>query len=184
MQPSKNKIYLAFMLLGGVALVVDRCVLTPSLTMPATVAASTPHGPPASPLSKGGTEEGQAASAPSAETLATLELPFPRSIPAWDPQTPIRDLFAPFSDDDATDKRRTRSPRGADAGQGTCAGLLSQHHLEAVLVQESLKIAILDGAWVRIGESVDECVLTEIVGNKVRFRCRDGDTLLTLSSRN
>ena len=174
MQPSKNKIYIAFMLLGGAALVVDRCVLTPSVTMPATVAASVAATSPPPP----------AASAPPAETLVILELPFPRAIPAWDPQSPIRDLFALFSDEDATDKRRTRSPRGADAGQGTCAGLLSQHHLEAVLVQDSLKIAILDGAWVRIGESVDGCVLTEIVGHKVRFRCRDGDTLLTLSSRN
>lgn len=174
MQPSKNKIYIAFMLLGGAALVLDRCILTPSVTMPASVAASvTATAPP--PL---------AAPAPSADTLATLELPFPRAIPAWDPQSPIRDLFAPFSDDDAADKRRTRSPRDADAGRGTCAGLLSQHHLEAVLVQESLKIAILDGVWVRIGESVNGCVLTEIVGNKVRFRCRDGDTLLTLLPRN
>ncbi|MEK7731181.1 MAG: hypothetical protein AAB363_04920 [Planctomycetota bacterium] len=170
MPRSKKKIYIAFMLLGGAALVVDRCVLTPSVTMPATVAAAVPPPP--------------AASALPAKTLSTLELPFPRAIPVWDPQSPIRDLFAPFSDEDATDKRRKRSPRGADAGHGTCAGLLSQHHLEAVLVQESLKIAILDGAWVRIGESVDGCVLTEIVGHKVRFRCRDGDTLLTLSSRN
>ena len=42
-QRSKNKFYVAFMLLGGAALVVDRCVLTPSVTMPATVAASAPH---------------------------------------------------------------------------------------------------------------------------------------------
>ena len=171
MPRAKKKIYIAVMLLGGVALVVDRCVLTPSVTMPVPVAASPPHT--AAPSA--------AAEAPlSAETLSTLELPFPRAIPAWDPQSPIRDLFAPFSDEDATDKRRTRSSRGADAGHGTCAGLLNQHHLEAVLVQESLKIAILDGAWVRIGESVDGCVLTEIVGNKVRFRCRDGDITLAL----
>ena len=171
MPRAKNKIYIAFMLLGGAALVVDRCVLTPSVTMPASVAASVAATAPPPP----------AASAPSADTLATLELPFPRAIPVWDPQSPIRDLFAPFSDDDAADKRRKRSPRGADAGQGTCADFVTQHRLEAVLVQESLKIAILDGAWVRIGESIDGCVLTEIVGNKVRFRCRDGDTLLALS---
>ena len=174
MPRAKKQIYIAFMLLGGVALVVDRCVLTPSVTMPASVAASVAAtAPPPS-----------AASASSADTLAILELPFPRAIPAWDPRSPIRDIFAPFSDDDTADKRRTRSPRGADAGHGTCAGLLSQHHLEAVLVQDSLKIAILDGAWVRIGESVNGCVLTEIVGHKVRFRCRDGDTLLTLLPRN
>ena len=166
MQGSKKKIYIALMLLGGAALVVDRCVLTPSVTMPTTAAASTPR-----------------AAAPSAEALATLELPFPRAIPAWDPQSPIRDLFAPYSDDDGADKRSTRTSRGADAGQGTCADFVTQHRLDAVLVQESLKIAIVDGAWVRIGESVNGCVLTEVVGNKVHFRCRDGDTVITLSPR-
>ena len=139
--------------------------------MPATVAASVaaPTPPPA------------AAPAPSANMLTALELPFPRAIPVWNPQSPIRDLFAPFSDEDTADKRHARSPRGVDAGHGTCADFESRHRLEAVLVQESLKIAILDGTWVRIGESVDGCALTEIVGNKVRFRCRDGDTTLALS---
>jgi len=172
MQGSKKKIYIAVMLLGGVALLVDRCVLTPGVTTPAPAAASTPRT--AAPSA--------AAVAPSsAETLATLELPFPRTIPPWDPQAPIRDLFAPYSDDDGADKRRTRSAPGADAGRETCAGFAAQHRLQALLVQDSLKIAILDGAWVRIGESVDGCVLTEIVGNNVRFRCRDGDTVITLS---
>ncbi len=174
MPRAKTRIYVAFMLLGGAALVLDRCVLTPSVTTPAPAAASVPgiSAQPPAPAT------GPPSVAPG---LATLELPFPRAIPVWDPQSPIRDLFAPFSDDDAADKGRTRSPRRADAGKGTCAGFVTQRHLEAVLVQDSLKIAILDGAWVRMGESVDGCVLTEIVGNKVRFRCRDGDALLSLS---
>jgi len=176
----KNKIYIALMLLGGVALVVDRCVLTRSVTTPAPAAASAPTSTPGTL----GPEKGASGTPGSTETLATLELPFPRAIPPWNPQSPIRDIFAPLSDEDATDKRRAQSPRGAAGGQGTCADLVSQHHLEAVLVQESLKIAIVDGAWVRMGESVDGCVLTEIVGNKVRFRCRDGDTVLTLSPPN
>lgn len=174
MPRAKTKIYIAFMLLGGAALVVDRCVLTPSTTMPAPAAASAP-GLAAQPPAQA------AGPTPGAPQLATLELPFPRAIPVWDPQSPIRDLFAPFSDDDAADKRRKRSPRRGDAGKGSCADFAAQHQLEAVLVQESLKIAILDGVWVRIGESVDGCVLTEIIGNKVRFRCRDGDALLALS---
>ena len=176
----KTKIYIAVMLLGGVALVVDRCVLTPSVTTPAPAAASVLTTTPGAP--------GPMTAVPgvrgSTETLATLELPFPRAVPAWNPHSSIRDIFAPFSDEDETDKRRTRSSRDAEGGHGTCADFVTQHHLQAVLVQESLKIAILDGAWVRIGESVDGCVLTEIVGNKVRFSCRDGDTVLALSPRN
>jgi len=180
-RPTK-RIYFVVMLLGGVALVVDRCVLTQSSTSPKPVAAATTSTP--------GTPETKRADAPSTinpgatETPLILELPFPRSIPAWNPQSPIRDIFAPFSDDDATDKRHTRPQRETDGGHGTCAGFVSQHHVEAVLVQENFKIAILDGAWVRIGESVEGCVLLEIVGNKVRFRCLDGDTILTLSPRN
>ena len=174
MPRSKKKIYIAVMLLGGVALVADRCIFAPSVTMPAPVAAYAPRtpAPPAAGVAP-----------PTAEALATLELPFPRDIPAWNPQSPIRDLFAPLSEEDTTDKRRTRSPRGANVGQGSCAGFATRHRVEAVLVQESLKITIVDGVWVRIGESVDGCVLTEIVGIKVRFRCPDGDTLLAPSPR-
>lgn len=170
MPRQQTKIYIAVMLIGGGALVVDRCVFTQSVTSPKPVAAAVPT-----------TTLGALG---ATETLAFLELPFPRAIPAWNSQSPIRDIFSPFSDDEETDKRHTRSSRGADSGHGTCAGFTSQHHLEAVLLQESLKIAILDGAWVRIDESVGGCVLTEIVGNKVRFRCRDGDTVLALSPRN
>jgi len=164
---------------------VDRCILTPSVTMPAPAAASgtglsaqtTAEGRPLLTLDvahQGHAQEWHT-------TMATLELPFPRTIPAWDPRTPIRDIFAPFSDGDAADKRHPRSPGGGDAGKASCADFVARHHLDAVLVQESLKIAILDGVWVRMGESIDGCVLTEIVGHKVRFRCRDGDTSLALS---
>lgn len=177
-----RKMYIVVTVLGGAALMVDRCILTPSATMPASVKAD---------AGRGSGTRGQGPAVPPtpdprspAESLATLELPFPRGIPAWNPQSSIRDLFAPFSDEDAPDKRSPRLARGADAGHGTCAAFESQRRLDAVLVQESLKIAILDGAWVRIGESLGGCVLTEIVGNKVRFRCRDGDTILALSPRN
>lgn len=180
MPRSKKKTYLAVMLIGGAALVIDRCFLTPGVTGPAPVAASvttTNSGVPAP-----GMDAPRPATA--AQTLTTLELPFPRAIPVWNPQSPIRDIFAPYSEGDATDKPRTRSHRNGDGGQGTCAGFVSQYHLEAVLVQESLKIAILDGAWVKIGESIGGCVLTEIIGAKVRFRCRDGDAVLALSPGN
>ncbi len=182
MQRPTKRTYFVVMLLGGVALIVDRCVLTKSVTNPRPVTVATTSLPDTS-----GPKIADALSTGASGTTETpliLELPFPRSIPAWNPQTPIRDIFAPISDDDETDRQHPRSQREAAGGHGTCAGLLAHYHLEAVLVQESFKIAILNGAWVRVGESVDECTLTEIIGNNVRFRCRDGDTIMTLSPRN
>ena len=176
MSKAKKQAYVAVMVLGGAALVVDRCILTPSVTMPASVAASdrSPRAgirPPTVPGAPG----------PADAPLSIPELPFPRGLPPWDPNAPIRDLFAPPSEENAADK--ARSTKAADAGKGTCAAFAKEHRLDAVLLQESLKIAIIDGVWVRIEESVDGCILSEIVGNKVRFLCRDGDVVLTLSPR-
>ena len=174
MLKTKKQAYAAVMVLGGAALVVDRCILTPSATMPASVAASDrPRRAEIRPPT--------VAPAPPNAPLSIPELPFPRGLPPWDPHAPIRDLFVPHSEENATDK--ARSTKAADAGKGTCAAFAKEHHLDAVLLQERLKIAILDGVWVRIEESVDGCVLGEIVGNKVRFLCRDGDVVLTLSPR-
>jgi hypothetical protein len=176
MLKSKKHAYVAVMVLGGAALVVDRCILTPSATMPASVAASdrSPRAgirPPTVPGAPG----------PADAPLSIPELPFPRGLPPWDPRAPIRDLFAPHAEENAADK--ARSTKAADAGKGTCAAFVKEHHLDAVLLQERLKIAIIDGVWVRIEESVDGCILSEIVGNKVRFLCRDGDVVLALLPR-
>ncbi len=174
MSKAKKQGYVVVMVLGGAALVVDRCIVTPSATMPASVAASDrPRRAEIRPPT--------VAPAPPDDPLSIPELPFPRGLPPWDPRAPIRDLFAPHSQENAADK--ARSTKATDAGKGTCAAFVKEHHLDAVLLQESLKIAILDGVWVRIEESVDGCILSEIVGNKVRFLCRDGDVVLALSPR-
>ncbi len=172
MPGNKRKAYVVIMLVGAGALFVDRCIMQPGLTAPAPVSAavSTRAG------------ETTVIPAPTAEALATLELPFPRTMPKWDAQSPIRDIFAPGSHETATDKQ-PRSRRSAEKGLGTCADILAHHRLEAVLVQNSLKIAIVNGALLREGASVGGCTLTEITGNKVRFRCRDGEAALALSPR-
>src|SRR3990172_4840638 len=137
MSRGKKRAYVAVMLLGGAALVVDRFILTSSVTAPARVAASDTRLPARAPA---------AAPATPDAALSIPELPFPRGLPAWDPHGPIRDLFAPFPNQESTDK--ARSPRGAE-DKGTCAVFATQHHLDAVLLQERLRIAIVDGAWVR-----------------------------------
>ena len=145
MLKTKKHAYAAVMVLGGAALVVDRCILTPSATMPASVAASD-----RSP--RAGIRPPTVTPAPPDAPLSIPELPFPRGLPPWDPRAPIRDLFAPHSEENATDK--ARSTNAADAGKGTCAAFVKEHHLDAVLLQERLKIAIIDGVWMRIEESV------------------------------
>ncbi len=185
MAGDRKRVYLVVMLLGGVALVVDRFVLSSNVTVPASVVAGSPRpsatGPAALPM--------PAPTKPIAATPGALpvadrsvpELPFPRNMPNWDGQTPIADIFAPRGGNAATDKALRHAKGDEDAARGTCAVWVRQHRLDAVMAQERLKIAVVDGASLRIGDALDGCSLIAVEGTKARFRCRDGETSLTLS---
>lgn len=64
-------------------------------------------------------------------------------------------------------------PRGLDQ-----AAFQAGHELGGVLDHERLKIAIIDGRWLRIGDKVDGCTLTRISGDTVCFECYDGEAVL------
>jgi hypothetical protein len=172
MAPRKRQVYLVVMVLGAVALFVDRCLLPASVSEPQPVSALPPRTP---------RRPAQAAATPMAkEGLAELsvpELPFPRNLPVWDAAVPLRDIFSP---DGAEPDKPRRSGRDDNQEQGNCAAFVKQHHLDAVFVQSSLRIAVIDGRWVRVGEDVAGCTLLDADGNKVRFRCRDGEVALTV----
>ena len=54
------------------------------------------------------------------------------------------------------------------------AEFIRRHELGGILFHEDLKIAVLDGRWMRIGELIDGCTLKKISGNTARFECYDG----------
>ena len=167
----KKRVYLGLMLLCAVALIVDRVVLSDSVTGPAVVAAA-----------------GRASALPAspAPPLSIPELPFPQGIEPLDPTSEIRDLFAPppsepqDQTDAASDNEDSSTPGQNPTGQVPRDLFVTKHVLHAVMVNERLKIAIVDGRWRRIGETIDGCTLTDISGGEVRFECYDGSASLRL----
>ena len=51
-----------------------------------------------------------------------------------------------------------------------------------MVIHEGLRIAVVDGSWLRLDQDFDGCRLTAIAGNEVRFACHDGDAVLRVNA--
>ncbi len=188
---SKTKVYLALIAAGLAVLVVDRCFLGASA--PASTAASEVE-----PAAKAEGGESMPAppprpvpnQAPGAQgsKLSVPELHFPRNLPAYDPAFEMRDVFARREEDNSiSDVGHTgKTGSGKKGAAGDAIGreaFQTAHRLDAVMVQESLRIAVVDGRWMRVGDAVDRCTLTRIEGDAVVFQCHDGDSVLLPSGK-
>ena len=181
MNSKKKRLYLGIVLLGGLALLLDRFVLPAESGRPASArAASTSSA------------RGTAGDAPKGE-LAALSIPqlhFPRLLPEADLSREPRDVFAPperYLAPEEEDRSATDNPGGASAAglgidgrqlQSKAENFAVTHTLTAVMIQPRLKLAIVDGVWVNIGQEVDECVLTQVEHGSATFECRDGEAVL------
>ncbi len=183
-QRRKNQLFLSVLGIGGAALLVDRFFVGSPLAAPAALqagesASETPPlpGSPAAPATR------IAATADGAGlALSIPELPFPRELPRLPEGTRLRDVFS----------RPKSGPRRSDADGETHDGQLDEeprdrvkdfpqrHRLDGVFLDEGLKIAVVDGAWVAIGDKVDGCDLASIDGNQATFRCGDRETSLRM----
>ena len=126
---------------------------------------------------------------PAAATLSIPELPFPRGLAPFDPHAELRDLFEPphlrpngdatssASDDPTADAEDVLGP-----DVSTCATFVTQNTLEGTLSDQRLKIAIVNGEFVRVGQTVGGCTLTSIAETEVRFKCRDGTVTLRVDT--
>ena len=168
--------YLAVVILGLAALAVDRFVLSGGTSEP-MVAVAVERVRHAMTMS--------ASSSDATPALSIPELPFPRGLDKWNSHSSIRDLFAPpiavrgaelqgvEADKDSPGTDRPQHPEQANSDV-----FLTRHHLNGVLVFQRLKIAVVDGTWVRIGQIVDGCTLRSVSGNEARFECRDREAVL------
>lgn len=172
--PAKNKhVYLSLAALAIAGLLVDRLILpTPSSAEAPLVA----RFDSVSSLSIG------SSTTLSATISASVpELPFPRNLPTWSPDEPIRDIFSPASSTAISDNHRRNGAVRDPDGYGTVVALQRDHHLDAILVNERLKIAVIGGRRVGMGQEIGGCQIVAVEGHQVRFRCRDGDPILSLS---
>ena len=174
MSSQKKRLYLAFLLLGAVALMLDRFVFSGGVTGPETAIAST----------------GQTGATPipgiAGDEKPSIPIPklrFPVGLTPVGPDWSIRDLFLPptlraqWESGSATDEKNASGPetRPDRAGRDE---FYSRHRADGVIEHERLTLAIVDGLWMQIGQTLDGCRLEEASENEVRFECFDGEVVL------
>jgi len=169
---------------GAIALLVDRVVFSGSDSTPAQAHAqedrpdrrsTKPHQIPSAAAAK-------LAAAKASTVLASIpELPFPRNLPAFDSSGSFRDIFSPPGSDDQG-RRRPGSGSRPDKAALSAAQFSTKHRLDAVLIRDELKIAIVDASPLRDGDSLDGCQLVRISGTSVEFSCGGGPAVLNLSN--
>lgn len=178
---SRKKVYLLLTGLGLVALGIDRFYL--GTTMPDSIRADETgaHEVTEESYSEPSRTGRSRSLPPSAAPLGVPQLHFPRNLPAYDPSHEMRDIFAragaarEVSQNPAKD---SKSPAGAGNAIGR-ETFPTKHKVSAIMIQEGLRIAVIDGRWMRIGDKLDGCELTRIEGDFAVFQCQDGDVQLS-----
>lgn len=158
---------------GCVALGIDRFVLTGSATAPQEAEA---------------VASGHAIIPEVDSDVARVPIPavpFPKNLPEFDPLRGIRDVFVRPSDA-AVDENGVRQGQEGPKTRGpkrptSAAEFAAQHTLGAVLDDQRLKIAVVDGRWMKVGDAFDDCRLTTISGTAAHFQCPDGEAVLDIS---
>ncbi len=170
MSQRRKRVYLGVMVLGAVALFVDRFVLRGAVSGPAAALAA------GSQLVPG---------ADSPDAVVIPELPFPKGLRNSHVDGPIKDLFLPpmfrsGADGQSAADHRSRHPGTGEEGRASTESFLARNRLEAVLTNDRLKIAIVNGRWVRVGQIVDGCTVTDISGDRINVECSDESAALLL----
>ena len=177
MAKGRRKLCYGVMILSALALCVDRFVLSDGVTGPETAEGAT--GDPAALLTEVPPQH-------VSEALSIPELPFPHDVKRFTFGRDIPDLFSPPAkppDPELKpltgngDNTRDEEP-DQQKGMGRSA-FEAAHDLGGMLDHERLRIAIIDGLWLRIGDELDGCTLSSIVGDAAHFTCHDGEAVLT-----
>ena len=122
---------------------------------------------------------------PSASVAAA---PFPGSLPENDTTGGLRDIFVlnqrirdrmlGLNTDDALNG--DVSGRQAQKGLTPAATFQKEHRLNGTMVSDPVSFAIVDGAWFRVGDQLDNCQMTAITGTSVSWKCGDGVSTLSV----
>jgi hypothetical protein len=192
---SKTKVYLAVIAAGLVALAVDRVYFGASA--PSPIAASEVNStlgdvvdeskpaPRSRPAPHPRAPQGP--DTPGSK-LSVPELHFPRNLPSYDPALEMRDVFAHL-DEQGSFPNTIPTGKSGSAKKENAAEAIGRevfqaaHRVDAVMVHDSLKIAVVDGRWMRVGDVLDHCTLIRIEGDFTVFQCHDGDAVLSASGK-
>ncbi len=166
MNKHKKRIYGSILLLGGVALLLDRTVFSTS------GAPSVAQGYTDRPLSALGVET------ESGPTVSVAAAPFPGRLPDLGPVGELRDAFATTevisealiggSEGEGIGSLRRR---GGRPGAPTPESFRENHRLGGVMLGARVSFAIVDGEWLRLGDRLNDWELIEMTGTTATFRC-------------
>ncbi|MCH7721076.1 MAG: hypothetical protein IH988_08830 [Planctomycetes bacterium] len=122
--------------------------------------------------------------------LSVTATPFPANLPALDESYPVRDLFSLTDEVRALLLGSMGDDTGSESSDGgsstqrneyrTVEGFTQRHQLEAVIVAGSRVGAVVDGAWIQVGQSIDECPLLRVEGRTAVFQCIDGEARIAV----
>lgn len=164
MSTKRKKSYVLLAIAGVLGLALDRLVVSDVETSPATVRASAVE-----------------VAAAVSVAPAMPELPFPKNLEPYSKDEAIRDIFAiPIDLQPATPPDNTDARRAAAEHQDGASAILSvdqfraEHHLDGLLNSDGLRLAIVNGRWLRVGQLISGCTLERIFGTSAHFRCNDG----------
>jgi len=175
MNVTKNKIYLMVLGLAGLALLVDRVFLSGDDGTPQSASAGDLALPRANSLAPA--EE-------HAEAAPIPELPFPRAVERFAGKATTRDVFAPpalpgrAEAEDAPENQAEHARHPASADAVGRAAFADRYRVTAIVHDEGLKIAVIDGRWLRLGATLDGCELIRIERRSAHFKCYDGEAIL------
>lgn len=180
MTSGKKKAYLGALVVTAVALAVDRCFLTDRAPRDAVAVERPGAESPAEPDNVNSQKATEASSIP--------QIPFPHGLEPFEPGSDLRDPF----DLPSSVRERVQAARRTDnedpsmktqarAGELSRVDFGAKHRLQGVVVHERLKIAIVNGRWLRLGQALDGCILTAVADNAARFDCFDGESILEVT---
>ncbi len=175
----KKQLYAAIVALGACALLVDRFLILKETGALQSASASTQSSSP---------ESARTAIASSEDETAIPELHFPKDIPKVALDDQLRDWFEPpASPSDPSNNLQINSLTSHKGNfkklpppQTPSERLVSEHHLNAIIDTPTVKVAVVDGEWIRIGETVGECTLSALAGRSAHFSCLDADVTMSL----
>lgn len=114
--------------------------------------------------------------------------PFPGPLPENNVTSGLRDVFVVsqrtrnrllgLSADDALNG--DPSVRRVQKGLTSAAVFQQEHRLSGTMVGDRVSFAIVDGAWFRVGDRLDNCQMTSITGTSVTWKCADGFSTLSV----
>jgi hypothetical protein len=163
-----KKTYAVLIALALLALLVDRLLPGSSELGPEPAQAAAHH----------------ARQAATANALVPVSMvvaaPFPRELAPAPEAVAVRDIFALTPRLYAVLVGMDPPEEGAARGilrrpaRPRIAEFKAAHRLSAVLSAPALRIAMVDGRWIREGEQLDGCTLARIAGQTAYFSCADG----------